>query len=69
MNLAELLGECRREVQVCAGPPPSAETGSRDPLSLSRWRLHAALEESLRLHADSPSIRTAPAMTRAARLT
>ena len=53
VNLAELVGECRREVEACAGPPPSAISGARDPLSLSRWRLHAALEESLRLHADS----------------
>ena len=31
----------------------AARAGARDPLALSRWRLHAALEESLRLHADS----------------
>ena len=31
----------------------AASDGARDPLSLSRWRLYAALEESLRLHADS----------------
>ena len=30
-----------------------ARAPARDPLSLSRWRLYAALEESLRLHADS----------------
>ncbi len=53
VNLAELLAECRREVQACAGPPPTREIGARDALALSRWRLHAALEESLRLHADS----------------
>ncbi len=53
VNLEELLGECRREVEACAGEPPSRETPARDPLSLSRWRLYAALEESLRLHADS----------------
>ena len=53
MNLDELVGECRREVEACAGPPPSRDRGARDPLALSRWRLHAALEESLRLHADS----------------
>ena len=53
VNLDELLSECRREVEACAGPAPSRETPSRDPLALSRWRLHAALEESLRLHADS----------------
>ena len=53
MNLAELVGECRRQVEACAGPPPSGDRGARDRLALSRWRLHAALEESLRLHADS----------------
>ena len=53
VNLAELVGECRREVEACAGPAPTREQGARDPLALSRWRLHAALEESLRLHADS----------------
>ena len=53
VNLEELLGDCRREVQVFAGPPPGRETATRDPLALSRWRLYAALEESLRLHADS----------------
>jgi TraG P-loop domain len=53
VNLDELLADCRREVKACAGPPPSRETRARDPLALSRWRLHAALEESLRLHADS----------------
>jgi hypothetical protein len=52
VNLVELVGECRREVEACAGPAPT-ERGARDPLALSRWRLHAALEESLRLHADS----------------
>jgi adenylylsulfate kinase-like enzyme len=53
VNLVELVGESRREVEASAGPPPSRERPARDPLSLSRWRLHAALEESLRLHADS----------------
>jgi len=53
VNLSELVGGCRREVEACAGPPPSRDHGARDGLALSRWRLHAALEESLRLHADS----------------
>ena len=52
VNLEELLDDCRREVEACAGPPPARERAARDPLSLSRWRLYAALEESLRLHAD-----------------
>jgi adenylylsulfate kinase-like enzyme len=51
VNLDELLGACRREVESCAGPPPNRDT-FREDLVLSRWRLFAALEESLRLHAD-----------------
>ena len=53
VNLTALLDDCRRQVQITAGPPPTREGPPREPLSLSRWRLHAALEESLRLHADS----------------
>jgi hypothetical protein len=52
VNLDELLADCRRQVQACAGPAPSRESGARDALALSRWRLYAAVEESLRLHAD-----------------
>ena len=52
VNLEELLDDCRREVEACAGPPPARERAACDQLSLSRWRLYAALEESLRLHAD-----------------
>ena len=52
VNLGELLADCRREVEACAGPPPGRAAAAHDPLSVSRWRLHAALEESLRLHAD-----------------
>jgi adenylylsulfate kinase-like enzyme len=52
VNLEELLDVCRREVEACAGPPPRRDTAARDPLALSRWRLYAALEESLHLHAD-----------------
>jgi TraG P-loop domain len=51
VNLAELLSDCRREVEACAGPPTSRSEAA-EPLSLSRWRLYASLEESLRLHAD-----------------
>jgi adenylylsulfate kinase-like enzyme len=53
VNLAELVEESRREVEACAGTAPSRDRGAPDGLALSRWRLHAALEESLRLHADS----------------
>ena len=52
VNLGELLAGCRREVQACAGPAPASGQPARDPLALARWRLYAAMEESLRLHAD-----------------
>jgi TraG P-loop domain len=53
MNLGEILTEARREVGFTAGPPPSSlDTEGEDPLATSRWRLYAAMEESLRLHAD-----------------
>jgi len=51
VNLTQLLADCRREVQASAGPVPSVEDGDR--LALARWRLYAAMEESLRLHADA----------------
>jgi TraG P-loop domain len=51
VNLAELLADCRREVQANAGPVPAAGDGDR--LALARWRLYAGMEESLRLHADA----------------
>ncbi len=53
VNLTALLDDCRRQVQITAGPPPTREGSPQGPLALSRWRLHAAFEESLRLHADS----------------
>ena len=52
VNLGELLAGCRREVQASAGPAPASGQPARDPLALARWRLYAAMEESLRLHAD-----------------
>jgi hypothetical protein len=52
VNLGELLASCRREVQASAGPAPSAEHPPRDRTALAQWRLYAALEESLKLHAD-----------------
>ena len=52
VNLTELLAGCRREVQASAGPAPASDRPARDPLALARWRLYAAMEESLRLHAD-----------------
>ena len=53
VNLTELLADCRREVEVSAGPPPGPGAPAPDRLGLSRWRLHASLEESMRLHADN----------------
>ncbi len=53
VNLSDVLGEARSEVKSAAGDPPgSADRGEIDGLSLSRWRLYAGMEESLRLHAD-----------------
>ena len=51
-NLDDVLARSRREVSSWAGPPPTAGDGSVDGKALSRWRLYAAMEESLRLHAD-----------------
>jgi TraG P-loop domain len=53
VNLEELLRGSRREVEACAGRMPTRDVAARDRLALSRWRLYAALEESLRLHSDS----------------
>ena len=53
VNLAELLADCRREVQASAGPPPGQEQTDLDRLGLARWRLYSGMEESLRLHADA----------------
>ncbi|MCA1697403.1 MAG: hypothetical protein LC790_00245 [Actinobacteria bacterium] len=52
VNLDELLAAARAEVGAWAGEPPGPERPAPDELSLSRWRLYAAMEESLRLHAD-----------------
>jgi hypothetical protein len=51
-NLDDVLARSRREVSAWAGPPPTAGSDSADSQSISRWRLYAAMEESLRLHAD-----------------
>jgi len=52
VNLAEVLADCRREVETWSGEPPARGRGARDELALSRWRLYAGMEESLRQHAD-----------------
>lgn len=53
INLDEILADARAEVRYAAGDPPESLDGEGvDPLAVSRWRLYAAMEESLRLHAD-----------------
>jgi TraG P-loop domain len=52
VNQAELLEDCRTQVQASAGPPPTRDRPGRDALARSQWRLYAALEESMLLHAD-----------------
>lgn len=48
VNLAELLDASRREVAAHSGELPRAgEASTIDPVDLSRWRLYAAMEESL----------------------
>jgi TraG P-loop domain len=52
-DLTSILSSCRAEVERWAGPPPDrARLNGHDPLALDRWRLAAAMEETLRLHAD-----------------
>ncbi len=53
VNLSEILASARKDVTYTSGPPPSSlEDGTADPLALSRWRLYAGMEQTLRLHAD-----------------
>src|SRR5215210_4152310 len=48
IRLEDLLADARREVEAAAGPPPVAGRSGRHATDLSRWRLYAAMEESLR---------------------
>jgi hypothetical protein len=53
VDLQSVLESSRSEVERWAGPPPArGALNGTDPLALDRWRLYAAMEESLRLHAD-----------------
>jgi TraG P-loop domain len=52
MNLERILAAARSQVSAWAGEPAVALGRDGDPLAASRWRLHAAMEESLRLHCD-----------------
>lgn len=53
MRLEDVIGELRAGVEAAAGPPPTATTSAPDATALSRWRLCAALEQSLRLHGEA----------------
>lgn len=53
VNLNEILSDARAQVSHTSGPAPaSLDHEGEDPLAMSRWRLYAAMEQSLRLHAD-----------------
>jgi hypothetical protein len=52
VRLADVLIDARRDVRATAGPPPDGEAAPREETALSRWRLYAAMEESLSQHAD-----------------
>ncbi|MGA2163714.1 MAG: DUF87 domain-containing protein [Solirubrobacteraceae bacterium] len=53
VNLTQILADARREVSFTSGAAPaSLDAEGDDPLGMSRWRLYAAMEQSLRLHAD-----------------
>jgi hypothetical protein len=53
VDLASVLAGSRQQVAYNAGEPPSSVEGEgADPLARARWRMYAAMEESLRLHAD-----------------
>lgn len=50
MDLEQVLADARAQVAAWDADPEAG--GADDPLALSRWRLHAGMEESLRLHCD-----------------
>jgi len=52
VQLGRLLERLRGEVRAFAGEPPSGTGAGTDALALARWRLYAAMEDSLRRHAD-----------------
>jgi len=53
VNLDELLAACRCEVEASAGPAPTGDHRAANDRALAQWRLYAALEESIRAHADA----------------
>jgi len=52
VGLDAALAECRHEVETWAGPAPTRDRQPTDARGLDRWRLYAAMEQSIRLHAD-----------------
>jgi len=52
VDLVSLLERVREQVRHFAGGPPLGAVANGDHLALARWRLYAALEDSLRRHAD-----------------
>ncbi len=53
VDLKTILEQARREVSAAAGEPPdSLDDPAHDPLSMARWRMYFAMQESLRLHSD-----------------
>jgi hypothetical protein len=52
VDLDGLLASAREQVAAFAGEAPVRGQPAADPLALSRWRMYAAMEESLRVHAD-----------------
>ncbi|MDW5598840.1 hypothetical protein VSS74_31065 [Conexibacter stalactiti] len=52
IDLGQVLTESRAQVAAWGGDVTSVNDPHADPLTASRWRLHAAMEESLRLHCD-----------------
>ena len=52
VNLKDILSAAREQVSYTSGEPPASLDGGEESLALSRWRLYAGMEQSLRLHAD-----------------
>src|SRR3954469_11293096 len=53
IQLDAVLAELRADVEAAARPASTSAGPARDATARSRWRLYAALEQSLRLHADA----------------
>jgi TraG P-loop domain len=52
VDLASMLERVREQVRHFAGDPPLGAVANGDSRGLARWRLYAALEDSVRRHAD-----------------